>query len=278
MKAKIYGCRGSIPVSHTYCSRYGGNTSCMTVESQGKTLIFDAGSGLMIWEQEMKELFPTYPKNLPYTPKIFISHLHLDHIMALGNFAPSWDAESGLTLYTVSRDERPLVDQIYGVFRPPYWPHDMTKITKANCVEIECGKPVQIDHFTVTPFLANHSDITVSYHITDGARTVVHLLDSEVKGMEPKMYDQLIHYCMDADLIVFDAAYSDQDYPKHVGWGHSTVQQGVELALKTNPRAVIFAHISQTYTDYELDTWTKYFSQAPNTYFLLARDNSELDL
>ena len=278
MKVKIYGCRGSIPVSHTYCSRYGGNTSCMTVESKGKTLILDAGSGLMVWEQEMKALYPSYPKNLPDPPKILISHLHLDHIIALGNFAPSWYKDSGMTLYTASRDERPLVNQIFGAFKPPYWPHDMSKMTGAKCVEIECGKQIQIDHFTVTPFLANHSDITMSYHITDGKKSVVHLLDSEINGMTTEMYDGLLNYCMNVDLIVFDAAYSDEDYPKHVGWGHSTVQQGVELALKTNPRAMIFAHLSQTYTDYELDTWAKHFCQAPDTYFLMARDNLELCL
>ncbi|MCL2235471.1 MAG: MBL fold metallo-hydrolase [Defluviitaleaceae bacterium] len=278
MKAKIYGCRGSIPVSHTYCSRYGGNTACMTVESKGKTLIFDAGSGLMIWEQEMKEIYPNYPKGMENPPKILISHLHLDHIIALGNFAHSWDPESSMVLYTASRDERSLKEQIFGVFKPPYWPHDMAKISGAECVEIKCGEPIQIDHFTVTPFVANHPDQTMSYHITDGEKSVVHLLDCEIEGMNEKMTADMLKYCSDVDLIVFDAAYSSEDYPKHVGWGHSTVEQGVELAKKTKPRAMIFAHLNQSYRDYELDTWTRHFDKAPDTYFMLARDNSELEL
>ncbi|MCL2854426.1 MAG: MBL fold metallo-hydrolase [Defluviitaleaceae bacterium] len=250
----------------------------MTVESKGKTLIIDAGSGLVIWEQEMKKCFPNYPKDLPNPPKILLSHLHLDHIVGLGIFAPSWEKGLGMTIYTNSRDDRPLVEQVFGVFKPPYWPRDLAKLTGASCVELKCGKPIQIDHFTVTPFIANHPDKTMSFHITDGEKTVVHLLDSETEGLCEKMYDNLIKYCMNADLIVFDAAYSGEDYPKHVGWGHSTVEHGVDLAIKTNPRAMVFAHLSQTYTDDQLDAWGKHFTKAPNTYFVLAKDNAELEL
>jgi len=48
MFLKIFGSRGSMPTSPRAYTRYGSNTSCMTLEtSEGKKLILDAGSGLL---------------------------------------------------------------------------------------------------------------------------------------------------------------------------------------------------------------------------------------
>ncbi|MCL2564704.1 MAG: MBL fold metallo-hydrolase [Defluviitaleaceae bacterium] len=273
MNIKVYGCRGSIAASHTQGSRYGGNTSCMLLESGGHSLIVDAGSGLVMLEKELREANPDYPGNLPMPPNILISHLHLDHIIGLSTFEPAWNKEPGMRVFTCSRDDRPLHEQVFGVFKPPYWPVTMPEVTACECIPIEANKAFTIGPFTVTPFNAKHPDETLSFHITDGHSSLVHLLDSEADHSDPASYKELRHYCNGADLVVFDAAYSPEDYPKYKGWGHSTVKDGVYLAKEWKCKRMLFAHFSQRYSDKELDRWKQYFS---GDQFILAYDGIEL--
>ena len=34
----------------------------------------------------------------------------------------------------------------------------------------------------------------------------------------------------DADVMIYDGMYTDAAYPNHVGWGHSSWQQGCRVA------------------------------------------------
>ena len=46
-----------------------------------------------------------------------------------------------------------------------------------------------------------------------------------------------------ADIVIYDSTYTDDEYPRFKGWGHSTWQEGVRLcdAAKAG-RLVIFHH------------------------------------
>jgi len=251
----------------------------MTVESNGKILIIDAGSGLKMLSNEMRKDIPTYPRNLPQDVNILLSHLHMDHVIGLGMFSPLWLPENNqVRIFTPSRDERPLNEQVFGVFSPPNWPKCLAETSGAQCIPITANAPFMIDHFTITPFVADHPDLTYSFHITDGEKTVVHLLDAEVMHMDEVNYNEMLDFCRGVDLVVFDAAYSDEDYARHVGWGHSTVKQGVEMALKCKPKRMLFAHFSQSYTDDQLDSWSEHFALAPETEFIMAMDGVELNI
>ncbi|MCL2874171.1 MAG: MBL fold metallo-hydrolase [Defluviitaleaceae bacterium] len=247
MKVKIYGCRGSAVFSRD--SYYGGNTSCMVLDNGSSMIILDAGSGLIKLDAELRKKFPDYPFNLPFKPNILIGHLHLDHILGLTGFAPIWAEGTGTRIFTCTRDDRPLNEQVFGIFTPPYWPVHMASTAYAECVNI--SNTFKVDGFTVTPFSANHPDNTLSFHITDGHKSIVYLLDHEMSQQdEPKM---LLEHCSNADLVVFDSAYLMKDYHKKCGWGHSTVQDGIKLAEKSHCKRMVFAHYGQEYSDCDLD-------------------------
>jgi len=249
-------------------SRYGGNTSCMTVSSKGSQIIIDAGSGLNMLEREHQH---------DNNHNILISHLHMDHIIGLGTFAPVWKPDSETRIYTCSRDSRPLNEQVFGMFKPPYWPSCLATISGAECIPIASRSSFTIGCFTVTPFTASHPDKTLSFHITDGKKNFVHLLDSEVYDMSQVLYEEMFSFCQNADMVVFDAAYSSDDYPRFFkGWGHSTVEQGVKFAKACKPKRMLFAHFGQQYTDYQLDSWSQHFEG--DTEFILARDGIEIQI
>jgi len=247
MRLKIYGCRGTAAFSRD--SHYGGNTSCILLESGSNMIILDAGSGLIKLDTELREKFPDYPNNLPFKLSILISHLHLDHILGLTGFAPIWAKGTDTRIFTCTRGDRPLNEQVFGIFAPPYWPVYMANASHAECVAI--SGTFKVDRLMVTPFSANHPDSTLSFHITDGHKSVVYLLDNEMSQQnEPTI---LLEHCRNADLVVFDAAYLLEDYPQKRGWGHSTVQDGVKLAEKSGCKRMVFAHYGQEYSDSDLN-------------------------
>lgn len=277
MKLKVHGCRGSIATFGNPCSRYGSNTSCITIESKNRTLVLDAGSGLCQYERELKAKSPNYINELKSPVDILISHLHLDHIIGLTTFSPCWNPSSGVRLFTCNRDHRELKEQIFGAFAPPYWPASMAEKAVAECVAIEDKVPFTLPPFIITPFYATHPDDTYSFHITDGEKTLVHLLDTETQLMNEESYSTLVEYCKGVDLVIFDAAYTPTDYPQKIDWGHSTIEDGLKLAEASGCKQILFSHFSYEYTDNEIDELVHSFKHYGNR-FLFAYDGMEMEL
>jgi ribonuclease BN (tRNA processing enzyme) len=267
MKLKVYGCRASVASGPAGGSRYGSNTSCFLLISQGQHLIIDAGSGIMQLQEEYTAT--------PFRPDILLSHLHLDHTIGLTTFEAVWHESSGTRIFTKMRSSEPLAEQVFGAFSPPYWPAVMAKATHAKCVAIENGVAFQVGTFTVTPFAAAHANDTTSFHITDGQRTVVYLLDSELPMMDKPSYDALVGYCADADMVVFDAAYTPEEYPRRKSWGHSTVKEAVELKQASGCKQILLSHFAHRYSDEMLDAYTAYPGAEG---FLMAREGAEIKL
>ena len=275
MKIKVYGCRGSLAYSRD--SYFGGNTSCIVLENGKNVIILDAGSGIMKLESELRKKYKDYPNNMSFEPIVILSHLHLDHILGLVGFAPIWAENTNAKIYTCSRsDTKTLKEQVFDAFVPPYWPVHMEKHVQAKMVEI--NGTFEIGNLTITPFAATHPDKTLSFHITDGVTSIVHLLDNEItpNAKNESSYTELLFYSHNADLIVFDAAYLEKDYEQKIGYGHSTVQEGVILANQCNCKHMLFAHYSQEYTDKELEA-LKHI--VPNDgRFIFATEGMEIDI
>ena len=272
MKICVYGSRGSIPFS-SYGTKFGGNTSCMTIKTNDEELVLDAGSGLFAFQEKLRVAGGGKFRGLPPI-NILISHLHLDHIIGLGMFTPAW-AGVNVRLYTLNRDTRPLKEQVLSVFTPPYWPKTMNDLDNIEAIEIKPDVPFKIGTFEVTPFLASHPDATISFHVTDGAKNFVHLLDSEYDCAFHQSYESHKQYFDNADLVVFDACYMPDDYPKYSGWGHSTVRHGVEIAKKWGVKLMMFSHFAPHYSDDELRSLSRYFE---GSEFILARDGLEFEI
>ncbi|MCL2398381.1 MAG: MBL fold metallo-hydrolase [Defluviitaleaceae bacterium] len=274
MRIKVYGCRGSLPTTRDPASRYGSNTSCITLETPDQTIIMDAGSGIAQLDR-LTKIFER--KEKPFD--ILISHLHLDHIIGLTVFSKVWinSPDNLVRIYTLDRDERPLKEQIFGFFVPPYWPVSMVEFANAECVAIEENVPFQLGCFTVTPFAAAHPDKTVSFHITDGNVNIVHLLDSETSILSDNDWRMLVEYCKNADLVIFDAAYSVIDYPEKKGWGHSTIEDGFRLAKESGCKKMMFNHFGFEYSDQELEIFESQAKAQGDTFFF-ARDGMEFNI
>jgi len=73
MKVTFWGTRGSLASPGPDTVRYGGNTSCVSVEgSEGTVIILDSGTGA----SKLGQGLPPDLKRI----HILLTHLHMDHI------------------------------------------------------------------------------------------------------------------------------------------------------------------------------------------------------
>jgi len=84
IELRFWGVHGTMPVPGEHTTKYGGNTSCISIEfSKGNFFIFDAGTGIKLLSNHLMAI-----KRPLVGAKIFISHPHWDHINALPFFVP----------------------------------------------------------------------------------------------------------------------------------------------------------------------------------------------
>ena len=80
---RFWGVRGSISCPGPETVRYGGNTSCLEMRCDGRTLIFDGGTGL-------RPLGAHLDARGPVEADLFFTHTHFDHICGLPFFSSAY--------------------------------------------------------------------------------------------------------------------------------------------------------------------------------------------
>ena len=115
MKAAIWGCRGTVPAPGPGTVRYGGNTTCVGVETtEGRPIVLDCGSGMRLLGES---LLPDPPAEID----VLLTHMHLDHVMGLGFFGPLFMNKT-LRIWGPRLGDVPLADRLATYLGPPLFP------------------------------------------------------------------------------------------------------------------------------------------------------------
>lgn len=235
----IWGVRGAMPVVSSEYMEFGGNTSCVSVDCGEDLVIFDAGTGLSTLSRRL---------NLKRPIHIFISHTHIDHLLGLYIFAALHDPAAEIHFYGEPRAGRSFRQQLETVIAAPYWPVGFQDFRA--CITVHEVGPDQTVPLpggrTVRAMRSNHPNLSLIYRLQDDRRSIIYTLDCELTGA---MRPQLASFCRDADLLIWDANYTAEDLHAHTGWGHSSWQQGADLARDAGVRRAVMTHFDQSYTD-----------------------------
>ena len=121
MNITLWGVRGSIPTTRPDTKEYGGNTSCVEVEADGRLLILDAGSGI----QGLN-----FSRNLDNSRiDILLTHLHIDHIQGLGFFNPLFNSSKEVHIWGPVSKAASLRSRLGRYFSPPLFPVYFSNLT-----------------------------------------------------------------------------------------------------------------------------------------------------
>ncbi|MBA3449298.1 MAG: MBL fold metallo-hydrolase [Pseudaminobacter sp.] len=245
-RVRFWGTRGSLPVSGPQFVGYGGNTACIELTCGPHTLILDAGSGIRQAGDAMLEAgIDDFD--------LFFTHSHYDHIIGLPFFAPLYCPNIRASVWSGHLAGRMTTGEMLKAFmQPPWFPVNLD-ICKANIASRDfVAEDVLTPRKGITIRTAglNHSGGCIGYRVEWGGRAVALISDTE---HEPGQLDaSVLRLIQDADLVIYDCTYTDQEMAHRSGYGHSTWQEGVKLCEAAGARRLALFHHDPARTDAEL--------------------------
>jgi phosphoribosyl 1,2-cyclic phosphodiesterase len=251
MTVTLWGTRGSLAAPGAETARYGGNTSCVEVRGRdGTVLVLDAGTGI-------RRLGKALPENLRRLD-LLLTHLHMDHIQGLGFFAPLQNPELEVHIWGPASTTADLRTRLMRYLSPPLFPVHLRDLPcRLTLHEVPCGV-VTIGEFRVASALICHPGPTVAYRISTARGALAYFPDHEpALGVSkfPLSGDWTSGYALAAnvDLLIHDAQYKSDEYPQHVGWGHSSVDDTLRFAALARVKQLVPFHHDPAHTDDDLD-------------------------
>ena len=237
MRLTVLGTRGSVPVSHDNVRIFGGATSCYMVQAGGETVFLDAGSGILY----APELFDR-------DPVILLSHLHLDHILGLGMYPRLSHAGLRTRIMLQASSIAKAKETLANLYEPPFWPLHLTEY--AGTLDVSTLAPLfHIGEIEVSVMDGRHPGSSLIFRLRCGGKCLVYATDYEP---DDASFSALVSFCSKADLIMYDAQYTEEDYPRVKGFGHSTAEKGIELLTRSGAGRLLLIHHAPRASDEEL--------------------------
>lgn len=249
---RIWGARGSMASSAAESIRYGGNTACVEVRCGEDILILDAGSGLRMLGDALMAEGNCPPINL------FFSHCHYDHISGLPFFAPFFSPKSSISIWSGHMPgPQKTLRMVQEYMRPPFFPVGPEVFSaKVAYQDFEPG-----DHLSPTPnvkvetLALNHHDGCIGYRIDFDGRAVCYITDTT---HIPDQTDQeIVEFITDADLMIYDATYTDEEFTQFSEFGHSTWEEGMRICQAAGVQNYCAFHHRPSRSDDALDAIAK---------------------
>src|SRR2546427_741564 len=248
---RFWGTRGSIAAPGEHTARDGGNTSCTEVRgADGTVIVLDCGTGA----RELG-LHLTQTLKPPVHLHLFIGHTHWDHIQGFPFFVPAFIPGVELNVYAPLGFQQSLEEAMAGQMEYSYFPVKLRDLrSRIHFTELEEGFFRVGDVLVETQYL-NHTAPTIAYRMTSGGATVAYCTDHEPfwkpeEGILHHPGDQRhVAFMKGADLVIHDAQYTEEEFRQRVGWGHSTVEYAVDVAMAAGAKRVALFHHDPTHDD-----------------------------
>jgi phosphoribosyl 1,2-cyclic phosphodiesterase len=233
LTVRFLGVRGSVPTPGAEMTA-GGNTSCVEVRAGDTRIILDAGTGLRVLGNERMA------DNLRHST-ILLSHLQTDHVAGLPFFTPVYVPGHRVEIASGPNGVMSLDHAIREMFRAPFFPISFDDLAgQVTTRELRANDQFAIGDITITMAKLNHPDPVYGFRLEHGGQSIVYATDTEhFSCVDPT----LAKLAAGADILIYDAQYTPDEYPTKVGWGHSTWLAGAELARAAGlPQLVLFHH------------------------------------
>jgi phosphoribosyl 1,2-cyclic phosphodiesterase len=252
VRLKVWGSRGSVAAPGAETMRYGGNTSCVQLTLRdGSLLVLDAGTGLRTLGLALTH------RRRPPAIHILLTHLHLDHIQGLMFFAPCFWPGAQITVWGPPDPDDPLEDRLARYISAPLAPMEIGDLP-ADISFRACPPEWTLGSAAVQSAPVTHRGQTLGFRIEENNQSLCYIPDHEpalgiaLADLDPEWISgyELAHR---ASLLIHDCQYLDDEYPDHVGWGHSAMSDALTFAARAEAGRVLLFHHDPLHDDDTLD-------------------------
>ncbi len=251
----FWGVRGVHPCSGSAYTQYGTHTICTEIFIEGggiepTSIIFDAGSGLAALGDQMMD-------RPPHRTLLFLSHVHLDHIMGIPFLKPLWHEEWLTELFCGGLKGLGGVETyLTTLFSPPLFPVPLSLFPgRKTFHDLMAGQILDFEGFQITTFPLNHPDTALGFRLDVAGKSIAYVTDTEhIPGTRDP---HILKGVAGVNLMIYDSTYTDESWEEHKGWGHSTWQEAVRLAESAEVKKIALYHHCPEHPDASLEVIEK---------------------
>lgn len=278
MEIFFWGVRGSIASPGPNTVRFGGNTTCVEIRDGDEFILIDCGTGVRDAGNHILSNFGS--KN---DINILMTHTHWDHIQGFPFFVPAFIPGNNIQVLGPHLFETPFDNVMQNQMQYSYFPVNFEQLGAEICNKtLFDEKPFQLGSIKVTPKYINHPIRTLAYRFEKQGKCIVFLTDmepyydviyggvkpendeieefQEVQDMVALQNQTIVDFCRSADVLCIDAQYTHAEYQTKIGWGHTSMEDAIQIAHKAQVRDLLFFHHDPMRDDDQLDRLIEYHS------------------
>ena len=263
--------------------RYGGHTSCVCVRVKGgPPLIFDMGTGARLLGKQLAQDEVT---------KVYVAmtHTHMDHMMGLPYFDPIFNKDCRVHLGVPAPSSEEARERVGKYLNGIFHPLSIDDLgSNLRFYGVPAGQTFQLGPYTVTTLRLVHPGGTLGYRVTVGDRSICYLTDTGplahpgeglVVGEEPTQLEQgLVEFVAGADVMIMDTSFDQDEYHKHLSWGHAYPEYAVAVGVAAGVEEVVLFHHSPDATDDALDEVREKWATHTSPRVSLAKEGRTVSL
>jgi phosphoribosyl 1,2-cyclic phosphodiesterase/CheY-like chemotaxis protein len=250
----FWGVRGTLPVSRPDAARYGGNTSCVSLSfPDGRLFIFDAGTGIKALSDAL-----VAARRSRIDGTILLTHPHWDHINALPFFAPFYAQGNQFEICGPAHADTTVRDLVSAQMDGVFFPVTVREFSASISYRDLREEAVAIGGVEIRTMLLSHPGTCLGYRLQHAGRSICYLTDNELFLPDSEFYseeyvERLADFARAADALITDCTYTDEEYPRKLRFGHSSVSQVADLTRRARPKALYLFHHDPDQSDAVVD-------------------------
>jgi phosphoribosyl 1,2-cyclic phosphodiesterase len=264
LRVKFWGVRGSHPAPGAGTVKYGGNTACVEVRAGERTIVLDAGTGIIPLGHDL-------PRRRAHEIVLLLSHLHHDHTQGFPFFLPAYLPHARLHIFGPDGTHDSLVNVLEHNQSSETFPISLREMASSKVIQPVRESQLIVWDETGVRLAASaaglgeeavvirihksyaHPGGVYVYRISWRGKSIVYATDTEgYVGTDRR----LAQFARDAELLIHDAQYLEAHYrgqlagfPTTQGYGHSTVTMACEVAFASEVGQLILFHYDPGYSD-----------------------------
>jgi ribonuclease BN (tRNA processing enzyme) len=201
---------------------------------------------------------------------ILVGHTHWDHILGFPYFGPFHEHGNRFVVVSAGQPGAHIRDILSGQQSDINFPVSLEFLpARLEYLPFKSGDELTLGGFQVETVQLNHPAITVGYRIeADGGAVTVYTDTARVRevrlgdgmggpgpdeGFSREYLERLAHCARQADVLVHDTHFLEHEMLERYHWGHSTVEDALEMARMAGVDQLVLFHHHPEHSDTVVD-------------------------